>query len=224
MLINTNKIFIDRKSEIEFYFNQLLSLDEKQKHATKTTINEKRSLKIMKSNFILMLYNLVEAVFVSGIQEIYSYINAESIPYSNLTKKLQHIWINAKFTSICKQNNKPDPQLKSFLSIVNSITTNKNIKMKDNMLDGSGNFNSDLIKKICIHHGIYSRAEDKNNQLEKIRLNRNKLAHGEESFSDCMRDYSIADLNSMQIDTINFIKQIILDMESFCNSKSYKQQ
>ncbi len=66
---NTLSIFADRKQEIEFYFSVMVEINNGNPNIQ--TVDNTRFYKIMKSNFLLMLYNLVEACIVSGMMEIY---------------------------------------------------------------------------------------------------------------------------------------------------------
>ena len=69
---NTFDIFEERKEEIELYFSTLeLMNNDEEIQCNKKITRDVRLYKIMKSNFILMLYNLVEACVVSGLMEIY---------------------------------------------------------------------------------------------------------------------------------------------------------
>lgn len=221
ILTATNQTFNDLKTEVDFYFKQLLKIDNDQKLSSKITSEEKLFLKIMKSNFILMLYNLVESVFVSGMQEVYDHINQETLTYSELSNQLQRTLIDYHLMSIYQQKTNIKTQIKSFHKILDKITSNQTFHLYKGMFSGGGNFNSKIINNICLQHGIVIHTADNNNQLEKIRLNRNKLAHGVESFSNCMRDTTIADLEFTKNETLSFMKTIIDEMESYCFSKSY---
>ena len=59
----------DRKEEINFYYSIMIEIESADGHIE--TIDNNRLVKIMKSNLLLMLYNLVEACVVSGMMEIY---------------------------------------------------------------------------------------------------------------------------------------------------------
>ena len=55
---NTLGIFEDRKEEINFYYSIMIEIESADGHIE--TIDNNRLVKIMKSNLLLMLYNLVE--------------------------------------------------------------------------------------------------------------------------------------------------------------------
>ena len=77
---NTMSIFNDRKEEIEFYFSVMVEIDNDNPNIQ--MIDNTRFYKIMKSNFLLMLYNLVEACIVSGMMEIYEDLGNNNCSYN----------------------------------------------------------------------------------------------------------------------------------------------
>ena len=77
-MITTHEVFGDRKNEIEFYYSVMVDIDDETKNAL-NTIDNQRFFRIMKSNFLLMLYNLVEATFTTGMLEIYEQLEREIV-------------------------------------------------------------------------------------------------------------------------------------------------
>ena len=68
-MIAIHDVLDDRKSEIEFYYSVMVDFDNNTN--VLQTVDNQRFFRIMKSNFLLMLYNLVEATFTTGMLEIY---------------------------------------------------------------------------------------------------------------------------------------------------------
>ena len=58
-MIAIHDVLDDRKSEIEFYYSVMVDFDNNTN--VLQTVDNQRFFRIMKSNFLLMLYNLVEA-------------------------------------------------------------------------------------------------------------------------------------------------------------------
>ena len=99
-------ILHDRKQEITIYFHFLKSSYDN-KTFSQTSIESSsfvvggssRSdfdllLKIFKSNFILMLYGMVEAVMSNAIEEIHESIHANEEHFDLLSKSMKKIIIN----------------------------------------------------------------------------------------------------------------------------------
>ena len=91
----THEVYEDRKEEIEFYFSVMKAIDEENQSVLRTTDNQ-RFFRIMKSNFLLMLYNLVEATFTTGMIEIYDQVKSEGCSYENVIDEIQKIWRDYK--------------------------------------------------------------------------------------------------------------------------------
>ena len=95
---NTLSIFADRKQEIEFYFSVMVEIDNGNPNIQ--TVDNTRFYKIMKSNFLLMLYNLVEACIVSGMMEIYEDLKNDNCSYNQVIREIQDIWSKYKINEI----------------------------------------------------------------------------------------------------------------------------
>ena len=83
---NTLGIFEDRKEEINFYYSIMIEIESDKGHIE--TIDNNRLVKIMKSNLLLMLYNLVEACVVSGMMEIYEDLKNDGCSYSSVISEI----------------------------------------------------------------------------------------------------------------------------------------
>ena len=95
MMTLTNEVFEDRKSEIEFYYSVMVEIDDESRNVI-NTIDNTRFFRIMKSNFLLMLYNLVEATFTTGMLEIYEQLQNDHCSYQNVIDEIQKLWRDFK--------------------------------------------------------------------------------------------------------------------------------
>ena len=219
-MIETFNTFEERKKEIEFYYSVLVDIDSKGKDIV-NTIDNKLFFRIMKSNFLLMLYNVVEATVTTGMLEIYEQLRNDSCTYSSLITEMQNIWRDYKVKEVYLSS----AQLKAYINrvedIVNSIISETPIIFNKNMLDINGNLNAKRIKEICDKHCIRYRVINDEMKLEKVRKKRNSLAHGDESFSDCARDITITDLEGLKDTIFRFLTGIITGMKKYYDEKQY---
>lgn len=219
-MIAIYNVLDDRKGEIEFYYSVMEDIDRDSDNMLHTA-DKQRFFRIMKSNFLLMLYNLVEATFTTGMLEIYDQVKADGCPYANVIDEIQNIWRDYKV----KEVHKPDSKLSTYTNrvqnIVLDITQNTLLILSKSMIGVDGNLNAEKIKKICDKHKIRYRVVDDQLALEKVRKKRNALAHGDESFSRCARDLTISDLGIIKDTVIRFISEIVEGMEKYCNEKQY---
>lgn len=217
---DTLNIYEERKKEIEFYYSILVDFDINGKNVA-NTIDNKLFFKILKSNFLLMLYNIVEATITTGMLEIYEQLRNEKCIYSSLISEMQNIWRNYKVKEIYHSSS----QLKSYINrvegVVNDIINETPIIFNKNMLDINGNLNAKRIKEICDRHRIRYKVVDDEMILERVRIKRNALAHGDESFSDCARDITISDLEKLKDTVFKFLTDITDGMKKYYDEKQY---
>lgn len=219
-MITTHEVFNDRKNEIEFYYSVMIDIDDETKR-TLDTIDNQRFFRIMKSNFLLMLYNLVEATFTTGMLEIYDQLNREKCSYEAVIDEIQNIWRNYKIKEIYKPESGLTTYTKRVRNIVLDITQNAPLALTKGMLGINGNLNAKQIKDICDRHRIRYQVTDDHQRLEQVKKKRNSLAHGDESFSRCARDLTLTDLKTIKDTVIQFIQEILSGMEKYCDEKQF---
>lgn len=217
---NTMVIFNDRKQEIEFYFSVMVEIDNNNPDIH--TIDNVHFYKIMKSNFLLMLYNLVEACIVSGMMEIYEDLGSNNCSYNQVIHEIQDIWSKYKINEIYGPATERVAYENRIKQIILDITTNAPIILSKDALGISGNLNAKKIKDICDKHRIRYRLATQGESLERVKRERNSLAHGDVSFSDCARDLTISDLKNIKDEVILFLTGILDGMKSYYNQKLYK--
>lgn len=217
---NTYGIFNDRKNEIEFYYSIMVEIDNGS--ANINTIDNRRFYKIMKSNFLLMLYNLVEACIVSGMMEIYEDLKNNGCSYNQVIREIQDIWSKSKINEIYGPATERTAYENRVRQIIQDITTNTPIVLSKDALGISGNLNARKIKEICDKHKIRYRLQNQGESLERVKRERNSLAHGDVSFSDCARDLTIGDLEDIKDEVVQFLQDILNGMKDYYDQKLYK--
>lgn len=209
---NAFNIFQNRKKEVNLYFDNIKLIDERinnNKINYDKNIYDSEFFKILKSSFILLLYNLVEATISSAMDDIYNEINGK-YKYDLVIPEIKKIWINNKTES----KNKPLTD-----EVIDSIITDIiDLKMKRPSI--SGNLDDDNIRKICKKHNIKFRHIN-GSDLKFIKERRNFLSHGINSFTDCARDSTIQDLEIIKDNVLNFISEILKDMKNYYDNKLF---
>ena len=218
---NTLSIFTDRKKEIKFYFSIMVKIGNGSLDIH--TDDNTRFYKIMKSNFLLMLYNLVEACIVTGMMEIYEDLKNDGCPYNQVIREIQEVWSKYKINKIYGSATGRTAYEKCVKKIIQEIITNSPIVLSKGALGISGNLNAKKIKDICDRHGIRYNLKNQGEYLEFVRRGRNNLAHGDVSFSDCARDLTISDLENIKDDVFLFLSSILGGMKNYYDKKLYKR-
>ena len=140
-MISTHEVFIDGKNEIEFYYSVMIDIEDETKHAL-NTIDNQRFFRIMKSNFLLMLYNLVEATFTTGMLEIYEQLKRENCSYEAVIDEIQNIWRDYKIKEIYKPESGLTTYTNRVRNIVLDITQNAPLALTLGLLGINGNLNA----------------------------------------------------------------------------------
>lgn len=221
---NTLTTFEDRKSEIDLYFTFIKKIDEENCKSPSLTNSERNQLvKIMKSNLLLMLYNLVEACIIGGMLEIYENLKKEKCKYSSVKSEIQKIWTKQQLREIL--NNKTlnaTTYENSINRIINNITSNNPIVLTAKAIGNKGNIDSKTIKAICDSHCIrYNLSNKKGDSLDFVKNKRNSLGHGDVSFSECGRQKSVNELEVIKDEVFQFIKAVLDGMTTYYNEKQY---
>ena len=103
----------------------------------------------MKSNFILMLYNLVEACVVSGLMEIYENLKNEKCSYNQVIAEIQDIWREKQIEKVYSPTTEKKTYDKRVKDMIDSITRESPILLTREDLNIGGNLDAKKIKQIC---------------------------------------------------------------------------
>jgi len=202
--------FLERVNEVETYYTFMENFIQ---GSSNDDLN-----KILKSNLLLMLYNLVESSISNAIAEIHNDIHAHQVSFNALKTELRKILI-----SHLKANLNP----KSFVESINDIAIDIIKECFDKSKISNGNIDGRKIRDIgddygFSHHTNYSRTKN-GNSLVIIKGRRNDLAHGTFSFTEVGKEYSTSDLQNMKTETINYLSEILDNVENYLINQEYRQ-
>ena len=207
MMTDVKNTFEQRKIEIEEYFDFLSNY---------IPANADDNLfKTLKSNLLIMLYNLIESSISNAIEEIHNNIYSNSISFNLLKEKIKSLVIN----------NTKRINSDKFVTQITDIATDiiKHTFKREELFNG--NVDSRKIKKLSEQYGFnsdtdYSRTKH-GSHLVTIKDKRNDLAHGIYSFTEVGKEYTMQDLEDMKDKTINYISDILDNIEVYLANKDY---
>ena len=217
--------FDERVGEISLYYEALKSL-----YAAKSLSNDGQKylnddfLKILKSNALLMIYNLVESTIMGGIVEIYDELQQHGITYQQVRQEIQNIWFVFKFNEVYDKNAHYNSYREKAAKIINSILRGETLVLDRKATNISGNLDAEKIRQVCNEHGITFQVEPSCRggiALNDVKEKRNNLAHGTQSFVECGRDYTIDDLDKIKEQTILFLQGILEGMKNYSDHQLY---
>ena len=222
-MYNTLSIFEERKRELELYYSIMLDIDNDSPKIQ--TIDNSAFFKILKSNFILMLYNLIEACIVSGILEIYEELKQDGCSYYDVIEEIRKLWRNRQVSNVYAPTSKRQTYEKKVNDIIKTITDKVPITLnREELKSVGGNLDDKAIMSICDKHRIRYVVDDSSEKLRTVRIRRNSLSHGNMSFSDCGRDFTLGDLREIQDSVIKFMQSILDGMKAYYESHGFKVQ
>jgi hypothetical protein len=224
-------LFEERKSEIEFYYSILQDIEpltEKPKSKIET-IDNARFERILKSNFFLMLYNLIEACVTTGFIEIYEAIENHGKAYVDLIAEFQKIWSDYKISEPAENTANQGTYKKIVRNILSDVLARKplefqtsdQIKFTKNILHVGGNLDAREIRDLLTTHNIAFADQSDKHKMLTVKQKRNALAHGEESFGDSARDFSVIDLEDFKDEVLSFIADVLNTMQEYYEAQRY---
>ncbi|GHT50631.1 hypothetical protein AGMMS49982_06320 [Bacteroidia bacterium] len=207
MMIDVKNTFSQRKAEIDEYFNFL--------NAYQPANADDNLFKILKSNLLIMLYNLIESSISNAIEEIHNNMYSNSVSFNSLKGEIKSIII-----SNTKKVN-PDKLVLQINDIATDIV--KHTFKKDELF--SGNVDGKKIREISVKYGFNSDTDynktKHGSHLVTIKDKRNDLAHGIFSFTEVGKEYTIQDLEEMKDKTLNYISEILDNIECYLLGQDY---
>lgn len=205
-----NTIFQARVQEIEAYYTFLSTY--------LNTSSDKELNKILRSNLILMLYNLVESSISNAIEEIHNNMHVNNTTFDSLNTELKKVLIKQ-----LKNNINPY----DFVISINNLAIDIVKRCFQKRKISNGNIDNKTISKLGREYGFdvnTTYATTKNGKcLGEIRGRRNDLAHGTFSFTEIGKEYTIEDLERMKDETVNYLTEILSNINTYLTNQQYKQ-
>ena len=187
------------------------------------TLNEySNDMGILKSQAILMMYNLIEGTVNKGLEYIFNKISDESLKHHELCEHIRIMWMRY-FQLHLDDNGQNKERLESFDIFLNEsveIDIKKFRKNNANYFKGGGLDSKaikEILKKFTISFNSYEY------KLEEIKNNRNFLAHGEKSFREVSQTKIISSIKEDQEKVFLFLESYISEIEKYINDIKYKE-
>ena len=225
--------FNERIEEVDLYFRFLEKLEVPkvvfyfpQKRTHKFKEIEPDIFKMLKANVFLMIYNLVESSIRDGILEIYRQIGANNYTYESVRGEIREIWLRYNYRQIFKETATWESARNTAAQLVEEAINRVVIELDKRAIPISGNLDALQIRRICDSHGISYQAHPRakgGEKLLEVKTQRNALAHGERSFSECGRDFTLNDLKEIKRQSIIFVRSILRNMMTYANGKQYAE-
>lgn len=200
-----------------------LSLPNKKTWRTRRV--DEKILRILKANFFLLLYNLVEATIREGFAAVYTAIETEGCSVRQLSLPLRKIWIDFEYSKLKPSTAHADSYRELGRKLVNDVADDVRATLDVEALNFGGNLDARAIRKVCDDHGVSHKTVKQAKGGEKllvVKTKRNALAHGAESFVECGRDYTVAQLGEIKHEATLYLRAILRNIDKFTQKKTYR--
>ena len=213
--------FDARAKEVDEYFDfvkAVLSADSELSYTDKKGNSNSFSVtsdlqKTLKANGFLLTYNLVESTMKNALEAIIMHLLMQSVGFDDLSSKVKVV--------VLKNTKNCNPQtLEPLLSNIGQDIIRHTFRKEELF---SGNLDAKEIRETMQTYGIAKRHSVNGDCLLTIKNQRNALAHGTVSFTECGKDYDIADLIKFKDEAKAYLQATLSDIEHFLVNDSYKK-
>ncbi|MEX2978004.1 MAE_28990/MAE_18760 family HEPN-like nuclease [Serratia fonticola] len=238
---NVHTTYTDRVREIDGYYQFLFFLD--QGVMTGSTLlkiqNESISMdpslqKTLFAGVYLHLYNLVEStvtLLLKAVEKaVVNEVNINGVGV--LRNEMQSLWL--RYIAGTHDALPPEKRLEKALSVCGYFLDNLPFELEIPK-GGGGNWDNENIRNLAqrmgvdlnipraINTSIKKPIKDGKGVIQIITLTRNKLAHGEISFSECGGELTISAAKEHIEVTKKYLKAVIDCFDDYLNNAGYKK-
>ena len=186
----------------------------------------------LKANLILLLYSAMEATLVQLLDEMYEVIGSNCCSADVLNAQLLRVVLkavkdDAKGTVMSSASPIHASLFSHWMDDWNSRTSGKE-KRNDGI---SGSVDSLVFYKQLKKFGVVAQTDNDrppahltDAALQKVKTNRNELAHGEKSFTDLGRNLAVPTLEADSTAVFSTLRNIAAEVDSYLQGQRYLAQ
>lgn len=223
--------FEERVNEVEKFLQWLRLLEQPEASLGYQTMRGRRTrsieaawLKTLKASTFLLLYNLVESATRRGIGAIYERLRSDQRRYDQVVDKIRRVWVDQQF----RRMDRWSASAKNYQDVANDILEEVAkgvfLELDGSVLPLSGTLDADKVRKVCHLHDIPVRAHYRargGTDLHTVMEQRNHLAHGNISFAECGRQYTVDELQQIKQQVVVFMRSILRSIAQYIKKQSY---
>lgn len=221
---NVQRELTIRQEETESMIRFVKKIEDGGLSATEVACNITTVKTSLKANIVLMLYNAVESTLTKSLERVHEKIKEKGLRYSEVRgeiKKLMAVYYGYSMEKAANVKSAMDYALQLADFINGNVCFNITYKeMAKKYPMYSGNLDAREITTVLKRYGIIYN--EKCSELKTIKDDRNKLAHGEDSFEEIGRNLSVPQLDEMAGRTFDYLKEMIKEIESYLLREKYR--
>jgi hypothetical protein len=188
---------------------------------------------VMKASVFLQLYSLIEATISQALRRCGEAVRDEGATYDKLVERWQAAWIKSRLKDgIAGQEPSATTRLQAMLAACGHVVRGMAIDFVPKT-PNVGNLDDRKIEDLAELYGVELKIRprvmasvkrevfDSLGAIALIRTKRNWLAHGRQSFSECGREYTVAELRRFAIVTMRYLTDVIASFAEFIEHRRY---
>jgi hypothetical protein len=180
--------------------------------------------KVAKATGYLLIYNVVESAIRSAFARLYDVIASEGNRLQNVDKLILDLWVDGEHKRVSRESATPASYRKKAAEMVVAALADEIVRLDAAVLPVAGNLDARKIRELCELHGVSHgthRAARGGAELQTVKDQRNALAHGHSSFSECGRNVTIDDLCRIAKEAEIFVRGILRNVERYMKRRGY---
>lgn len=181
-------------------------------------------VKTLKASTFLLLYNLVESATRRGIGAIYERLGSDQRRYDQVVDKIRRVWVDQRFRRLDHRSASGKNYQDTTNDILERVARGVFLELHDERLPVSGTLDAGKVREVCYLHGIRVKADKPaggGTDLHTVMKQRNHLAHGNISFAECGRQYTVDELQQIKQQVVVFMRSILRNIAQYIKKKSY---
>lgn len=210
--------FKRRVREIEDYLDFISGVDDNMMLLVKPATNEpaystseqQDLLRTFKASALLMLYNLMESSVTNAVQAIFDELEQQAIPFDQCRKEIRLVVLGNV------SRHKPQKLLSNIETLATDIIT-KTFRREAIV---SGNVDAREVREVAKRYG-FPEPTSRGDRLLTVKTNRNDLAHGNKSFAEVGRTFTVKDIIDIKDDVVSYLTETLDHVDSYLNGKEY---
>jgi len=233
----TESLLSDRSSEVTAYLEFLKVAVERRAilSAMDGELQFPLTLELthtLKANLVLLLYSAMEATLVQLLDEMHDAIGANCSSVDALNAQLLRVVLktvkkDSKTTVLSSASPLHTSLFRYWMDDWTSRTSGK-----DKRVDGiSGSVDSLVFYEQLKKFGVVAKTPNDrppahltDAALQKVKTNRNELAHGEKSFTDLGRELSVGSLATDSLAVFDTLRNIATEVDNYLQDQRYLAQ
>lgn len=182
-------------------------------------------LNSVKAAFIVMLYNLAEAIVVSTIDEIFRRVKGDDLGYDRVASEIREFWLLRRIARI--RQGGTDKFMELVKDAIDSALSKEGLCAFDReeiRKSYAGNVDAKVIRGIALDFAVPLIPRKSSRGGEKLRWikdHRNDLGHGIYSFSEVGAEQTSSDLRDTSIRVRRFLFDAVVAFERYLDTRAY---